>query len=97
MNVLIALIIGLASLLSPAPAPAEQLARCHLNPQIDSACQPAMLPVGAPVFANQEPGSVWGYYLEGDSRQYVYVILLDRVENGVYQGRFLPASLVVPR
>lgn len=94
MTTILAIITSLFMLLAPQPA---QLARCELNPQIDSACQPSMLPVGTPVIANGEAGTVWGYYLEGDSGQRVYVILLDAQASGVWVGRFVAPASVIPR
>lgn len=94
MTTILAIITSLFMLLAPQPA---QVAHCELNPQIDSICQPTMLPVGTSVIANGEVGRIFGYYLEGDSGQRVYVILLDAQANGVWVGRFVAPASVTPR
>lgn len=94
MATLLAILTSLLIVLGPQAA--QPAAHCELNPQTDSLCQPGMLPVGWPVMVNGEAGTIWGYYLEG-SGQYVYVVLLDAQQNGVWVGRFAPASEVAPR
>lgn len=94
MTTILAIITSLFLLLAPHPA---QVAHCELNPQIDSVCQPTMLPVGTPVIANGEAGTVWGYYMEGDSGHYVYLLLLSEQQNGMWIGRFVAPALVTPR
>lgn len=93
---MLALVLALAVVL-PQAAQTAQPHPCVLNPQTDSACQPSLLPVGTPVTANGEAGQIFGYYLEGDSGQRVYVILLDAQLNGVWVGRFVAPASVVPR
>lgn len=100
----LALVLVLFMILHPAGlrqfAQGAQTAQphpCALNPQTDSTCQPSLLPVGTPVTANGEAGQIFGYYLEGDSGQRVYVILLDAQLNGVWVGRFVAPASVVPR
>lgn len=94
MATILAIITSLFMLLAPQPA---QVAHCELNPQIDSVCQPTMLPVGTPVIANGEAGRIFGYYLEGDSGQRVYLTLLDEQMNGIWIGRFVAPASVTPR
>lgn len=94
---MLALVLALAVVL-PQAAQTAQPHPCVLNPQTDSTCQPSLLPTGAAVTINAsgETGHIWGYYLEG-SGSYVYVVLLDSQQGGLWVGRFVAPGGVAPR